>query len=57
MLHICVYFLCVLFCVQPLSDLLDGAKLDLTLLAVLASGNDYLPALRGLKLDGERLAL
>jgi hypothetical protein len=28
-------------------------KLDLTMLAILASGNDYLPGLKGIKLDSE----
>ncbi|KAG2491419.1 hypothetical protein HYH03_010208 [Edaphochlamys debaryana] len=37
---------------QPLQSALLNAKLDLTLIAILAKGNDYLPAVRGASLEG-----
>ncbi len=39
--------------VQPLESALLHAKLDLTLIAIMAKGNDYLPGVRGVGLDGE----
>lgn len=40
-------------CTQTRAAALTGAKADLALIAILSSGNDYLPGVRGVNMDSK----